>query len=82
MSAYVERAHPDTSTVFVCGLLSFVGGPVVAIGTWYFGGRLLAKYDAEPTRWGHRDLVVMGRWVGVIGACISTLALAIALAVR
>lgn len=62
-----KKAHPDTSTIFVCGLLSFGFGPVMSVGNWYFGNRLLAKYDAEPERWTHRDLVVAGQWLGFAG---------------
>lgn len=67
-------AHPDTSTIFVLGLLSFVFFPF-GIAAWIFGNRLLHKYDAEPGRWAHRRLVEAGRTLGMIGIAVGVLGL-------
>ena len=69
------RAHPDASTIFVLGLLGLGGGLVFGGCAWYFGNRLLAKYDAEPGRWGSRGWVEAGRILGMIGTGISALLL-------
>lgn len=61
------RAHPDTSTIFVLGLWGVLGGVIFAPCAWYFGDRLLAKYDAEPHRWGSRGWAQAGRTMGKIG---------------
>lgn len=61
------RAHPDTSTIFVLGLLGILGGVIFGPCAWYFGDRLLAKYDAEPHRWGSRSWAQAGRTMGKIG---------------
>jgi hypothetical protein len=65
------RAHPDTSTIFVLGLLGLSGSVVFGISAWVFGNRLLARYDAEPGRWGSREWVVAGRVMGIVGTVIS-----------
>lgn len=62
-----DRAHPDTSTIFVMGLLGVVGGLIFGPLAWYFGNRLLAKYDAEPGRWGRRQWAKTGVILGKIG---------------
>jgi hypothetical protein len=73
-----KLAHPDTSTIFGLGLLGFVIFPL-GIVAWYFGNRLLGKYDAEPGRWAHRNLVVVGRTLGIIGAALGVLGLLVVL---
>jgi hypothetical protein len=72
-----KRAHPDTSTIFVLGLLSLVLGIglIFGISAWYFGGRLLAKYDAEPGRWGYRGCVEAGRIMGIVGTVLGVITL-------
>jgi hypothetical protein len=67
-----QLAHPDTSTIFVLGLLSFALFPL-GIAAWYFGNRLLRSYDAEPGRWAHRGLVEAGRIMGMIGIGLGVL---------
>jgi hypothetical protein len=70
-----RRAHPDTSTIFVLGLLGLGGFFVLGGCAWYFGNRLLRTYDAEPGRWGHRRWVEAGRLLGMIGTAISAVSL-------
>lgn len=67
----VRRAHPDTSTIFVLGLLGLSGTVLFGACAWYFGDRLLRKYDAEPGRWEHRGWVEAGRILGMIGSGLS-----------
>lgn len=62
-----DKAHPDTSTIFVMGLLAVLGGLIFGPLSWYFGNRLLAKYDAEPGRFQRRNLVTAGVTMGKIG---------------
>jgi len=65
--AVSDRAHPDTSTIWVMGLLGILGGVIFGPLAWYFGDRLLAKYDAEPGRFQRRGWAVAGRNMGRIG---------------
>lgn len=65
-------AHPDTSTIFVLGLLGLGFFPL-GIAAWYFGNRLLRVYDAEPGRWAHRSLVEAGRILGMVGIGLGVL---------
>lgn len=76
-----RRGHPDTSTIFVLGLLGLWGFFLFAGCAWYFGDRLLAKYDAEPGRWGHRGWVEAGRIMGIIGTGVSVLVLVLVVVV-
>lgn len=78
-TAQPKLGHPDTSTIFVLGLLSLTGAFVFGICAWYFGDRLLAKYDAEPDRWAHRGWVEAGRILGMIGLGVSAVLLILAL---
>jgi hypothetical protein len=68
-----KQAHPDTSTIFVLGLLSLTPSYVFSICAWHFGNRLLRKYDAEPGRWSGRGWVVAGRIMGMVGLVLSVL---------
>ena len=63
------------------GLLSLSGYLFVfGICAWYFGNRLLRKYDAEPDRWAHRQLVVIGRTMGMVGVGIAVVVYALTFA--
>src|SRR5262249_11426147 len=66
-SAAKRLGHPDTSTVFVGGLLGLFGILPASILTIFFGERVLAKYDAEPDRWGARGWVEAGITLAKIG---------------
>lgn len=70
VSDRVRQAHPDASTIFVLGVLAFVVFPL-GFAAWHFGGRLLAKYDAEPGRWDSRRWVEVGRILGVVGLAVT-----------
>jgi len=65
------RAHPDTSTIFVLGLLGLTPTLVFGICAWVFGNRLLTRYDAHPGRWGYRGVVEAGRILGMVGVLLS-----------
>ncbi|MDH2416262.1 hypothetical protein [Nocardioides sp. CER19] len=65
------QGHPDTSTIFVLGLVGLSGTFVFGGCAWYFGNRLLRKYDAEPGRWGRRGWVQAGRVMGMVGTGLS-----------
>jgi hypothetical protein len=68
-----QVGHPDTSTIFVLGLLGLSGAFIFSGSARYFGNRLLAKYDAEPGRYGARGWVVAGRIMGMIGLGVTAL---------
>jgi hypothetical protein len=68
-----QRGHPDTSTIFVLGLLGLSGALIFSGSAWYFGNRLLAKYDAEPGKYGARGWVEAGRIMGMIGLGVTAL---------
>lgn len=67
-----KLGHPDTSTIFVLGLLSLVFFPF-GLCAWYFGNRLLREYDAEPNRWGRRQWVEAGKIIGIVGLVLNGL---------
>jgi hypothetical protein len=78
-----RTAHPDTSTIFVMGLLSLSGYAfVLGIAAWYFGNRLLRTYDAEPGRWDHRGLVVAGRTMGMVGTALGIVVVGLTIAFK
>ena len=70
------QGHPDTSTIFVLGLLGLSGSVLFGACAWYFGNRLLAKYDAEPGRWRHRGWAQAGQIMGIIGTVLSVVVIA------
>lgn len=68
-----KLGHPDTSTIFVLGLLGMIGALWFGACAWYFGGRLLRKYDAEPGRWGRRRWVEAGIVMGKLSIVVAPL---------
>ena len=74
-----RRGHPDTSTIFVLGVLGIAFFPL-GWCAWYFGARLLRKYDANPGRWGRRGWVEAGRIIGLVGLGLNVLLLLVTFA--
>ncbi len=49
------------------GPLGLLGCFIFSPCAWYFGNRLLDKYDSEPNRWGARKGAQAGVTMGKIG---------------
>lgn len=56
--------------MFVGGLLGLIGSLPASLLAWYFGNRLLAKYDAEPDRWGARGWAEAGIIMAKVGIVV------------
>ena len=62
--------HPKGMTVLVLGILSIICCGPLGIVAWVMGNTALREIDAEPGRYGNRQLVQIGRILGIIGGVL------------
>ena len=62
--------HPKGMTVLILGILSLVCCGPLGIVAWVMGNTALREIDAEPGRYGNRQLVQIGRILGIVGAVL------------
>ena len=60
-------AHPKGITVLVLGILSIVCCSPLGIVALVMGNNALKEIDAQPGRYGNRQIVQIGRILGIIG---------------
>ena len=65
--------HPKGITVLVLGILSIVCCAPLGFVAWVMGNTALREIDAQPGRYGNRQLVQIGRILGVIGGALFLL---------
>ena len=68
--------HPKGMTVLVLGILSIVCCGPLGIVAWVMGNTALREIDAAPGRYGNRQLVQIGRILGIIGGVLFLFGLA------
>jgi hypothetical protein len=59
--------HPKGITILVLGILSLVCCSPLGIAAFIMGNNALKEIDAEPGRYGNRQIVQIGRILGIIG---------------
>jgi Domain of unknown function (DUF4190) len=67
--------HPKGITILVLGILSLVCCSPLGIAAFVMGNNALKEIDADPTRYGNRQIVVIGRILGIIGMVLLVLSL-------
>ena len=67
--------HPKGMTVLVLGILSILCCAPLGIAAWVMGNTALREIDAQPGRYGNRQLVQIGRILGIIGVVLLVLGL-------
>lgn len=79
--------HPSATTAMVLGIIGLVGilmcgglTLVVSPFAWVIGGRALREIDAEPGRYGGREMASAGRVMGIVGTGLLALGVVIGLA--
>ena len=66
--------HPKGITVLVLGILSIVCCSPLGIVAFVMGNNALKEIDAQPGRYGNRQIVQIGRILGIIGMVLLVLA--------
>ncbi len=66
--------HPKGMTILILGILSLVCCSPLGIAAWLMGNTALKEIDAQPGRYGNRQIVQIGRILGIIGTVILGLA--------
>jgi hypothetical protein len=67
--------HPKGITILVLGILSIVCCSPLGVVAWLMGNTALKEIDAEPGRYGNRQIVQIGRILGIIGVVLLVLSL-------
>lgn len=65
--------HPKGITILVLGILSLVCCSPLGIAAWLMGNSALKEIDAEPGRYGNRQIVQIGRILGIVGVVFMVL---------
>ena len=58
--------HPKGMTILILGILSLVCCSPLGIAAWLMGNTALKEIDAQPGRYGNRQIVQIGRILGII----------------
>ena len=67
--------HPKGITILVLGILSLVCCSPLGIAAFVMGNNALREIDAQPGRYGNRQIVQIGRILGIIGMVFLALTL-------
>ena len=67
--------HPKGMTVLILGILSLVCCSPLGIVAFIMGNNALKEIDAQPGRYGNRQIVQIGRILGIIGMVLLVLSL-------
>ncbi len=67
--------HPKGVTILVLGILSVVCCSPLGIAALVMGNTALREIDAQPGRYSNRQLVQIGRILGIVGIVLLALSL-------
>ena len=67
--------HPKGMTILVLGILSLVCCSPLGIAAFVMGNNALKEIDADPSRYSNRQIVQIGRILGIISMVLLVLAL-------
>lgn len=67
--------HPKGMTILILGILSLVCCSPLGIAAWLMGNSALKEIDAQPGRYGNRQIVQIGRILGIIGTVLLVLSI-------
>jgi hypothetical protein len=67
--------HPKGVTILVLGILSVVCCSPLGIAAFLMGNTALREIDAQPGRYSNRQLVQIGRILGIVGIVFLVLSL-------
>ena len=67
--------HPKGMTILILGILSLVCCSPLGIAAWVMGNKTLKEIDAEPGRYSNRQIVQIGRILGIIGTVLLVLSI-------
>jgi hypothetical protein len=67
--------HPKGMTILILGILSLVCCSPLGIAAWLMGNTALKEIDAQPGQYGNRQIVQIGRILGIIGTVLLALSI-------
>jgi hypothetical protein len=65
--------HPKGVTILVLGILSLVCCSPLGIAAYVMGNTALKEIDAQPGRYSNRQIVQIGRILGIVGMVLLVL---------
>lgn len=75
MGAQGPVDHPKGMTILILGILSLVCCSPLGIAAWLMGNTALKEIDAAPGQYGNRQIVQIGRILGIIGTVLLGLSI-------
>lgn len=69
----MTQPHPQGTAVLVLGIVGIVFCGIAAVIAWVIGNKALKEIDANPAAYNNRQLVVVGRILGIVGTCLWAL---------
>lgn len=69
-----SQDHPQTTTILILGICALVLCQALGPFAWFMGNKALAEIDASGGQIGGRDLVNVGRILGMVSSIILGLA--------
>ena len=66
----MAQPHPQGTAVLVLGIVGIVVCGIAAVVAWVMGNKALKEIDANPSAYSNRQLVVIGRILGIIGTIL------------
>ncbi len=67
--------HPRGTVILVLGIVSLVCCSPLGIVAWLMGNTALKEIDSQPGAYGNRQIVQIGRILGIVGTVIFVLTL-------
>lgn len=67
--------HPKGMTILILGILSLVCCSPLGIAAWLMGNNALKEIDAAPGQYSNRQIVQIGRILGIIGTVLLVLSI-------
>ena len=67
--------HPKGTTILILGILSLVCCSPLGIAAFVMGNTALKEIDAQPGRYANRQIVQIGRILGIVGMVFLALTL-------
>lgn len=67
--------HPKGMTVLILGILGIVCCSPLGIVAFFMGNTALKEIDAQPGRYGNRQIVQIGRILGIVSMVLLVLSL-------
>jgi hypothetical protein len=71
----MAQPHPQGTAILVLGIVGIVICGIAAVVAWVMGNKALKEIDANPSAYSNRQMVVVGRILGIVGTALWAIAI-------